>query len=600
MKVAPKPEVVCETTAYAELVVGNKITACANVIGACRRFLDDLEHGHKRDLYFDVEEAQWVMSFLREVCCLSDGDYDGEPFNLFGWQCFVVGNMYGWKRQSTDKRRFRKAYIETGKGSGKTPLFAGLAIFSICGDDEMKAQSYIAGRTSDQAGITFNDAAHMIEASPELRDRLVVYGGKVNPWNIYHDASRSFLRKLTTEKQGKGKSGQRTHFALIEEYHEHETDGMLDFLDAGQKSRSQPMTAITTNAGALLESPCGAEHNYAISVATGKIKNDTYFAFVCGLDEADDPWTDRKCWVKANPSLPDIPGIPYIEAQMEKARGMPSKRALVDRLCFCRWGGAVDQWISMERWRACETKKLSKERMKHKAFISMDLSERKDLTAASIVHDLNGSYEAEAKIWMPEEAIEDKRDSDGVPYDLWVEQGYIEATPGSIVNYSHIVAWVVDMYEAYDVVGIAYDPWRIQLLIEAFEKEDADIKLKRINKSFSQDNVIFVVPHPQGFVAGQKAAEKKEGLWMPQSLDEFEHSILEDRFKVLYNPCLRACVLNSTVVADGSNNRRFVKGKTNMSIDACVAVTMGVGFAASEVRPKISPLQAMRKSMGVG
>jgi len=40
-------------------------------------------------------------------------------------QAFVIGSIMGWV-DANGVRGFREAYIETGKGSGKTPLAAGL------------------------------------------------------------------------------------------------------------------------------------------------------------------------------------------------------------------------------------------------------------------------------------------------------------------------------------------------------------------------------------------------------------------------------------------------------------------------------------------
>ncbi|MFP3830554.1 terminase large subunit domain-containing protein, partial [Pseudomonas sp. SIMBA_021] len=85
----------------------------------------DLRSGHKRGLVFDLESANRAIGFFEDVLCLNGGEYEGLPFILAPWQAFIVGSLFGWKTED-GYRRFRIAYIETAKGSGKSPLAAGI------------------------------------------------------------------------------------------------------------------------------------------------------------------------------------------------------------------------------------------------------------------------------------------------------------------------------------------------------------------------------------------------------------------------------------------------------------------------------------------
>jgi len=77
--------------------------------------------------YFDLPAAHHVREFFREFLCHSKGEWAGQPFLLLPWQWDdVVKPLFGWKRRD-GSRRYRKAYIEIAKKSGKalaldTPL----------------------------------------------------------------------------------------------------------------------------------------------------------------------------------------------------------------------------------------------------------------------------------------------------------------------------------------------------------------------------------------------------------------------------------------------------------------------------------------------
>src|SRR6056297_1486632 len=109
------------TTAYARAVVAGEVVAGPHVRDACARHLSDLETGADRGLWFDAEAADRFFRFCRNVLRLSDGQFDGLPFELHPSQQFICGSLFGWKRAS-GKRRFRRAYIEQGKGNGKSPM----------------------------------------------------------------------------------------------------------------------------------------------------------------------------------------------------------------------------------------------------------------------------------------------------------------------------------------------------------------------------------------------------------------------------------------------------------------------------------------------
>jgi len=105
-------------TAWARAVVAGDVIAGPHVRNACRRHLDDLERGHERGLHYDAEAAERVCDWFENVLKLSEGQFDGRPFVLHGSQAFKLGNLFGWKRPD-GSRRFRRAYIEEGKGNGK-------------------------------------------------------------------------------------------------------------------------------------------------------------------------------------------------------------------------------------------------------------------------------------------------------------------------------------------------------------------------------------------------------------------------------------------------------------------------------------------------
>ncbi len=569
---------------YARAVVEGKIISNLLTIQACQRHLDDLENAPARGFRYCEKTADKAADFFPLVLRLTSGDAEDEPFELLPWQDFFVRSVYGWLR-ADGTRRFRYAYLETAKGSGKTPLTAGMALRSICGDSEKRAEAYVIAKTKEQAAVAFREAEAMVKASDTLSNRLKIIGGQ-HPYRITDAETNSFLARVASAKKAKGHSGPMPHFVLVDEYHEHADASMFNFYKMGRKSRRQPLIVIPTNAGANMQSACGIEHTYAEKVIRGDCIDDEYFALIYSVDSDDEPMKDEASWPKANPSLPVVPGYDYIRGEVKRAEGMPSTASVVERLCFSQWVEAEDPWIELKAWKSCEVAELSPvaDRKAAPCFLALDLSQKKDLTAGALVWDMGDHVEAEVTIWTPQHGLEARADRDGAPYAEWVKSGELVAIPGKTMDYDFVAHWIKEQNDAHELKWLIYDPWRMDEIVTALGKLDVETSRQR-NAAGLQ-----LVPHPQGFNAGPgstvkdpedkpdwKKDEEGDRLFMPRSLDYTEAEILDARLKVKRNRALRSAVLGTVIIQDASANRRANKNVATTRIDGCVALVMGVG-----------------------
>jgi phage terminase large subunit-like protein len=147
-------------TAYALAVGSGKIVAGPHVRHACERHLRDLVECPKRGLTWDLDAVSRILGFFPDVLKLAGGQFEGLIFNPAPSQQFILGSVFGWKR-ADGTRRFRRAYIEEGKGNGKSPLAAGIGLYCLVADGESRAEVYAAASKRDQAMVLFRDAVAM-------------------------------------------------------------------------------------------------------------------------------------------------------------------------------------------------------------------------------------------------------------------------------------------------------------------------------------------------------------------------------------------------------------------------------------------------------
>jgi len=573
-------------TAYARAVVAGEIIAGPYVRAACKRHLRDLEDGHKRGLEWRPESVARVLGFFERVLTVQKdieneyGELENEavPFDVEPSQAFILGSLFGWYRDGF--RRFRRAYIEQGKGNGKSPLAAGIGHYMLTAQRQLRAEIYSAATSREQAMIMFRDAADMYERSPALRKRLTP-SGKLPVWQLTYMDTSSFFRPVSSEN--KGKSGIRPYCALIDEVHEHPDDSVIEMLRAGTKGNRDALIFEITNSGFDLESVCWREHEYSCRVATGELHNDAWFSYVCALDDGDDPLNDESCWVKANPLLGVSIHHQFIREQVAEAKGMPGKENRVRRLHFCQWTEQAESWIAAGTWKACETPVKMHELAGSNCWGGMDLAVTTDLGAVAWVVEHDGKRLAFAQFFKPESGIGDAAKRDQVDYERYAKDGLLTLTPGRSIRLEFIAQYLADIAAAFDVRGVAYDAYKYR----EFSADCDDWGITGLP----------LIEHPQGFrrkpvdakgITGR--IEKIDALWMPNSLLALETAIKERKILIAENPLLRWCAANAKTREDPEGNRIFDKRKATKRIDGVVALAMAQGLAESKAiarpRPK--------------
>jgi len=552
-----KAKPVDRATAYAEAVLAGEIIAGPHVRDAAARHLRDIRDAAARGLRWNIEAATEAIAFFEEVLCLNGGEFEGKPFLLDRWQAFIVGSLFGWQRYDERwggwVRRFRVAYIETGKGSGKSPLVAGIGMKGLTADDEARAEVYAAATKKDQAMILFRDAVAMYQQSPDLLERLTPSGVGENVWNLGYRQTGSFFRPIAADD---GQSGPRPHIALIDEVHEHKTAQVVEMMRAGTKSRRQALIVMITNSGAGKTTPAGIYHDYASEVAAGKRVDDAFFSFVCALDEGDDPLQDESCWPKANPSLQlmGLPGWQYLREQVTEARGMPAKEALVRRLNFCQWTAALNPWLSAHVWDPCRRDFTIDQLRGRRAYAGLDLSSTTDLTALVLLVEpdaAGGPWLILPWCWLPEDGLEDRVKRDRVDYRAWANAGHLELTPGRAISKRHVLQRLVQISSQFEIVSVAYDRWRMADLVQMANDDGMEL--------------------PPLVEVGQGYKD------MSPAIDSFETGILNATLAHNGHPVLTWCAANAVTTSDPAGNRKLDKAKATGRIDLVVAAVMAHG-----------------------
>lgn len=522
---------------YIDGVLSGRIVTGDLMRKAVERHISDLGRQLETGLRYDKQAGQRAVRFIERLKH-TKGKWSGQQFRLEGWEKFIVESIFGWKRPD-GTRRFRRAYIEEARKNGKTALAAGISLYMLVADGEPRAEVYSVAAVRDQAKICFSDAKQAVLNS-DLKKRVSVYAN-----SLVVETTASTYRALSSDAGIH--DGYSPSCVVVDEYHAHPNNAMVDVMVSGMGARRQPLMFIITTAGFNRHYPCYGFRRNAINVLNGVAADDSLFVAIFAMDEEDE-WDDPSNWIKANPNLGVSVDVDYIAEQVADAKNRPEAVRNVKTKHLNMWVDAEKTWILDEKWQLCNGDTPADDLKGCACWGGLDLSNTNDITAFALVFNENGKYQVLPFFWIPEESLAEKIKQSNASFGAWVDAGYVTVTPGNVTDYDYIEADILNICEIYDVRSIAYDRWNASQAVIHLQSEGLDMS-----------------PFGQGYGSMSTPTKELERLALTQNLEHYG------------NPVLRWMISSVAISTDPAGNIKPDKSKSSQKIDGVVATIMAIG-----------------------
>lgn len=579
-------------TAWARDAVSGRLVVGELVALAAERHLRDLRDGARRGLFWRPEIAARFFAFCPAVLSITEGAKVGQPFELLPWHTFVAGSLFGW-RTSSGRMRFRRGWLETGKGQAKSPLMAAIGLYMMGWYGVRRAKVYAIGQDRATANVLFKDAVAMCRApipgtdeedgedSLVSRGEVVIRGEGDNAWKIEQTESSSIFQALAN---GEAISGPRPTAVLADEIHEFKRNTSIEtWLEAITKMPGDALMLLGTNTPAVNQIVGTAYSDAYQSVLRGEFRDDEAFAFIARVDKSDweTVFDNEVVWPKALPALNITFPIDNVRGRVNTARMLLSTAISVKRLYFGIPVGSSEYWISEEAWRSVQGRVDPDTLIGCPCWLSLDLSKKNDLTAltATWVDDA-GKLRSKTWYWTTLDGLDDRARDDMAPYREYVEEGILTALPGAVIDYSFVAARIAELVATHDVQFLCVDP----AFLAEFRKSCAEIGLPVwvwLGKDTAPGEGLRIIRHMQGkkVAIGERALEDEAQLCMPHSITKLEDVILNGQIVIEASRLTDLCSMNAAIDEDGQGNRCFAKDRSRGRIDGLVTIAMGVGAA---------------------
>jgi phage terminase large subunit-like protein len=509
----------------------------------------DLKHpGRWR---FDVQEAVRPLLWMTANVKFPSGSKRGKTFNPEPWQIFDIMTMFGWTDRISGDRRFIQVYKQIPRKNGKSTEAGWIADYLAFGDGYPAASVVIAANSLEQAGECFTRAEQALSlGEPSAPEDFESFNSKTYKIIKWGDCEVKAISATPRD-------GKMPHGSILDEYHEAKDRAMLDSLLTGNVSDANAMVIIVTTAGSDVFGPCKQEYEQCVKILEG-VPGDRYYVAIYQPD-TDDAIESPVTWQKANPNWgvqggvsPDILGALY-----ENAKASASALNSFKTKNLNIWVYSLVSWANMDAWNSLCCDPIDVESLKGKVcYAGLDLAGNNDFAAATL--DFPGEIHKQLyQFFVPGDRVLDIQKQCSIPLEQWIQDGYVVATPGPIIDYQVISDYLDEVRELYDLRLIAGDKWRLVDLARTASAWFTDLTFE-----FSQ---------------------AKQSM-SPTTL-QFERLYLTGKVNSGGNPVMRWMMSCAEAYTDSNSNVKLVKPKVSKSakrIDGVIAAIMALDTAITQ------------------
>ena len=505
---------------------------------------------------FDSEKAERVVGFFEAFLKHQKGLEAGKPFTLLSWQRDFLATLFGWV-DADGRRRYRRTWLEIPRKNGKSTLSSGLGLYLLFGDGEQSAEVVSAAGDRDQAAIVFDVAKGMIQGDAMLTKLAQVYRREIK-----YPRTNSVFKVISSDAGTK--HGMNISGLIADEVHVWPNRDLWDTLHTSMGARAAPLSIAITTAGHSRTSIAWEQHDYALKVREGTIKDERFLPVVYAAPEGSD-WTEPETWHAANPSLGQSISLDYLEQECKRAKEVPGYVNTFLRLHLNVWTEQQTRWLPMESWDASGSEIDPGKLDGQECWLGVDLATTQDTTCvAAVFPGADGTITVLPHFFLPKDNIEAKERNDRLPYRAWASEGHITLTPGVVTDYSFVEAKIMELVDRYKVQEVTLDRWNATDISTRLSEQGA--------------NITWI---GQGYRSLSAPSKRLEELVLSGKLIHGDH------------PILRAQAAQVMIETDPAGNikpsKRASGSKANSErIDGIVALVMGLGRCMDSGESKTS------------
>jgi phage terminase large subunit-like protein len=514
----------------------------------------------KKDFFFDQKKANAVIDWAETHWFHTEGHLAPGSINLELWQKAMLSAMFG----VVDKdghRQFREVLLVVARKNGKSIIASGIGNYVFRVDGGFGAKVFCLAPKLEQADIVYNNIWQMITLDPEyqelkkelnerdthnvkVKDQSVLPKHRQSDLNIA--GTNSTVKKIAFS--AKKSDGFNPSLCICDEIAAWEGDKGLkqyEVMKSGMGARIEPLLLSCTTSGYINDSIYDELIKRSTRFLLGESKEKKLLPLLYMIDDVE-KWNDINELRKSNPNLGVSIPIDFMLEEIAIAEGSLSKKAeFMTKYCCIKQNSSL-AWLPSQLVEKASGDPLRLEDFRNSYCVGgIDLSQTRDLTACTAVIEKNGELYVFAKFFLPTERIDEASQRDGLPYNIYIQRGLLQASGDNFVDYHDCFDWFKMLVEEYQIFPLVtgYDRYSAQYLIQDMQQYGFVM-----DDVYQGENLYGVIQETQGIL-------------------EDGHLHLGD------NDLMKIHLLNSAIKMSTERGRgKLVKINPNDHIDGCAAL----------------------------
>ena len=439
-----------------------------------------------KKFFFDGKKANGAIEWIESHCYHTEGDLAPSLIKLETWQKAMISAIFGVVDQN-GRRQFKEIFLVIGRKNGKSKLASSIAEYMFRVEGGFGTRVFCIAPKLDQTDIIYNDIWQMIQLDPEYQRLKEIYSERDHTERkIYDDSmlprhrqtdlaipgTNSTVKKIAFSS--KKSDGFNPSLTICDEVASWQGDAGLkqyDVMASARGSRSEPILLSCTTAGYVNDGVFDDLMKRSTRFLMGESKEKSLLPLIYMIDDPE-KWDDINELRKSNPNLGVSVSVDFLLEEIAIAEGSLSRKVeFLTKHCCIKQNSSL-AWLPAEVVSKAFGDPLNIEDFRSSYCVGgIDLSQTTDLTACNAVIQKNGELYVFSQFFLPAEKIDEATARDGVPYQIYIQKGWLTPSGQNFVDYQDCYNWFRNLVEQYEVLPlmVGYDRYSAQYLIKDME-----------------------------------------------------------------------------------------------------------------------------------
>lgn len=470
----------------------------------------------EKRFFYDAKRANLAIEWIEAHCYHTEGPLAPGLITLELWQKAMIAAIFGIIDQSGN-RQFKEVLLVVGRKSGKSLIASGIGNYMFRVDGGFGTRVFCLAPKLEQADIIYNSIWQMITLDPEYQNEKEItnerdaHNKKIRDDSMLPKHRQSDLCIVGTNStvkkiafSAKKSDGFNPSLTICDEIASWQGDSGLkqyEVMKSAMGARPDALILSCTTSGYVNDSIYDELMRRATRFLLGDSKEQRLLPLLYMIDDLS-RWDDINELRKSLPNLGVSVSVDFILEEIAVAQGSLSKRGeFLTKYCNIKQNSSL-AWLPAQIVENASGEALNLEDFKNSYCVGgIDLSQTRDLTACTAVIERNGELYVFAHFFLPRERIQDATQRDGVPYEIYIQRGFLTPSGDNFVDYKDCFNWFTRLVEEFQILPlqIGYDRYSAQYLIS-----DLTAYGFHCDDVFQGENLHGVIQETQGLLEDGK------------------------------------------------------------------------------------------------